>query len=316
MLGLPRMRALMGRRGGGSTPLLPFTDTFDRGDGDLANGWEYTAGKWTIASGAAKGTPTVGPAELVTNGTFDANIDNWSDVSTGTGSISWNPAGSLQLNGVDADNKGWAEQQIAVTPHGWYQFSWVRPGGSVEFKIGSISKASNVLSVSAGGTWVLRSAVAAWFINAARGGVVTVDTVSNKLITLADMFATRDLGSANVDISIPVRLIAGTKIGAVLCLDQANPQNFLKVTHDGTNLVLADYVGGTRSPLISAAAAYADDRIIRAVKDGDQVAVYYNGAQIGLTQDITGKAYVNNTRHGMFTSYLGNSFGSFTAVAA
>lgn len=50
----------------------------------------------------------------ITNGTFDADITGWTDVSTSTASISWNAAGYMNLVGASA-SIAIAEQSVATT---------------------------------------------------------------------------------------------------------------------------------------------------------------------------------------------------------
>ena len=53
---------------------------------------------------------------LVTNGTFDSDVSGWTAASTGTGSTSWNAAGSANVHGTDSSNRGilWAVIPTAV----------------------------------------------------------------------------------------------------------------------------------------------------------------------------------------------------------
>jgi hypothetical protein len=53
-------------------------------------------------------------SELVENGTFDGDTTGWSDESIGTGSISWNASGYIDLLSSDSSNRGIAMQQFSV----------------------------------------------------------------------------------------------------------------------------------------------------------------------------------------------------------
>ena len=59
-------------------------------------------------------TDLVGSGELVTNGTFDTDISGWNDFSTGTGSLSWNASGYLDLVSASADDRARASQAITT----------------------------------------------------------------------------------------------------------------------------------------------------------------------------------------------------------
>ena len=66
-------------------------------------------------------SPVVIGDELVTNGTFDADISGWSDQSSAGGSISWNASGYLELDAATATSR--AGQDISVTTGSVYAIS-------------------------------------------------------------------------------------------------------------------------------------------------------------------------------------------------
>jgi hypothetical protein len=328
------MHKVLGR-GGGAAPLLPFTDTFDRADGDLGNGWQYTAGKWKIATNAAKGTPGLG-AELLTDGGLEnwinpTNLTSWAETLAGTCTV--NREGTEIHGGtyaarldVDASNNTCqADQVIANSIGDWIQLNyWMRSSASGKTGKVWVGAAGAVDNRNPGTSYVnyvdvIRAVAANASVSLARrlaaSASIYFDDVSAKKITLADMFATRNMGNANVDISVPLTVAAGTRSGIVLCLDSVvTPANFIVANHDGTSAMLTNCVGGTYTSLISSAAAYADGRILRVVKSGNNVDLYYNGVQIGTTQAVADAGITNNTRHGMFSTYSGNTLASFTAV--
>lgn len=75
--------------------------------------------------------------ELVTNGTFDTDLSDWDDLSTGTGSIAWT-AGKMRIAG-GASGVGWAEQDIAVTDKKPYILSLVITENPITIRIGNTS---------------------------------------------------------------------------------------------------------------------------------------------------------------------------------
>jgi hypothetical protein len=66
----------------------------------------------------------------VTNGTFDANINGWTNASTGTGTATWNAGGYLQITRSDASNIGKAYQEIKTVVGSAYSVSWTLAAGS------------------------------------------------------------------------------------------------------------------------------------------------------------------------------------------
>ena len=325
-----RRRFMIGR--GGSVSLLPFTDEFTRADGDLANGWEYTAGRWTVSSNAAAGAPGLG-SELVTNGNMelDENWSNWGTPGTNERSNEQAHGGTYSRKLVyGAVSGGIQGATFATTTGGWYVYSfWSYPSGNTTKA--AIRRGDN-------GAWIIDRSrtdltTGAWnnFVGVYRetiggsgaypvayltaAGTIYIDDYSIKLVTLADTFCTPNLGSANVDISVPLTLTAGTQAGAVVCLDSATtPANFIIAYHDGTNANLVKCVAGTYTSLIASAAAYAAGRVLRVVKSGNSVDLYYNSVAIGTTQTVGDTGITNNTRHGLFSTYASNTIASFTAA--
>jgi hypothetical protein len=297
--------------GNGNTAATQFSfisgfDNFNRSDGDLGSGWEYTAGKWTIATNAAIGTPALG-ATVNANPGFDSDTGwiketNWT-IGSGTGNKAAG-AGTRDLyqNGI-------------VAVGSWYRIGWT-----------AVTLIAGQIAAKLGGFTSLFRSSAATYVDTGRAATVnntglsagstadgTVDNVTVKLITLADMFATIDFGDQDVDVSVPLTIVSRTQAGIVICLDsKTSPANFIIAYHNGTNARLEKCVAGTYTQLIDSAAAYAAGRILRVVKSGTSVSLYYNGVQIGITQTVSDAGIISNTRHGMFNAYEGNSADSFT----
>lgn len=320
--------AARNRNFGGS--LLPFTDLFDRANGDLAGGWTYTAGKWTVASNAAAADPAVGAslwdaaAAAFTSGTYA-----WTAIGTNTIE---NDANTLKV--TYGNNGSGAKEMLAdaadlsanLTVGQWYQYSAsAKASGGVALTVydgaALSTQTANVATVDYATSYITfraAHATAAYTQMSGMGATETInlDNLALKPITLADMFCSRDLGSPNVDISVPLTNTRGRQCGIVLCLDSAaSPANFIIAYHDGINARMAKCQNGTYAGMISAAATYGAGNILRVRKSGNTVQLFYNGVQIGTDQDVTGDAYINNTRHGLFSTMTGNTFASFTAVA-
>ena len=98
--------------------------------------------------------------------------------------------------------------------------------------------------------------------------------------------------------------------------DAATPANFLIAYHDTTNANLVKCVGGVYTSLISAAAAYAGSATIRLITyrvGADLMArLYYNNAFIGAEQTVSDAGIIDNTIHGLFSTYVSNTMDNFT----
>ena len=289
---------------------LNFLDEFTRSDGDLAGGWDYTAGKWTVATNAAVGTPGLG-ADVVVNGGFGADTD-W------TKGAGWSIAGGV---GVHAAGTASHINQDKLTAGIWYKYMFdvigITAGTGFKPRLGTdvVGPTRSVPVSDATVFWAANTAPVGVYAPADTAG--TIDNVRAYPVTMADMFCTRNFGKVNVDISVPVTLVSNTFAGIVLCLDStATPANYVLAMHNGTSAALFKCVAGTYTTLIFVTTAYGDGRILRVVKSGTSVSLYYNGVQIGATQTVSNAGIISNTRHGMFSTYSGNTFASFTAVQA
>jgi hypothetical protein len=298
----------------GGRKLLPFSDNFDRADGDLGNGWEYTAGKWTINTNKALGTPGLG-ANLVVNGTFDAD-SNW---TKGTGWTIPTPVASR-----DGTTGGSALYQpdIAVLAR-WYHntFDIVshNSGGGFNIHNGTVIHYSYYSTTIGTEEMQGRSSNDDLLIGSNNGENGTIDNVTCKQITLADMFATRDLGSRNVDARAAVTCRMNSHAGLVIGLDDKdNPGSFLLAYIGrggmGNRAYLDKCVGGVYTNLINVQLAgdyvYINGRILRVVKSGADVSLYYHGTQMSTTKTLTSpadNAIINSKRHGLFTSEGGTN---------
>lgn len=56
--------------------------------------------------------------DLIVNGAFPSNINNWNDISTGGGRIVWSSqgGGSMAMEAVEAGGRGWGEQVVPTIP--------------------------------------------------------------------------------------------------------------------------------------------------------------------------------------------------------
>lgn len=98
-----------------------------------------------------KGVITVADTDAaITNGTFTSDIVGWDERSTGTGSISWNSAGTMNLNGGGTANVGWAEQDITTTNTGQAHVLKFRvigaAGDKIKLRVGTTSTGGELVN--------------------------------------------------------------------------------------------------------------------------------------------------------------------------
>jgi hypothetical protein len=289
------------------TVTLPFLDEFTRTNGDLANGWAYTAGKWTVASNRAVGTPGLG-SELITNGDFAS--DTWWSKGTGwtiaAGVASKAPGTLSALNRGSALPLGFVQVTMTVLNFvaGTIRpFLWPDWGVAAKAANGTYTVAGRTVSTSA-------------YFEADAAANLSVDNISAKAIPTADVFCTRDFLVANINISSPIIHVNDSINGLVMCLDStSNPQNYIYAYLDLAFDRIAMYkcVGGVHTQLIHSGITYVADRILRIAKNGTTVKLFYNEIQIGADQTVSDVGVKDNTRHGMFSTSGNNSMASFSA---
>jgi len=141
-----------------------------------------------------------------------------------------------------------------------------------------------------------------------------VDDFSVKEIPAGEMFCGRAYDSANGTARAYINLDnANGIVGVAARLDSlSNPQNYLMAAvhttcaSDGAeygSISLAKVVGGTLTVLINTTTVGAmilNGDYIEVVCSGNNVSLYYNGVQIGTTQEVTDAGIVSNTLFGFF----------------
>ena len=83
-------------------------------------------------------------SELVTNGTFDAGITDWDDLSTGTGSIAWD-TDHMEISG-GASGVGWTEQGITTTIGNIYLLMFDVGAFPLKLRIGMATGLGDILN--------------------------------------------------------------------------------------------------------------------------------------------------------------------------
>ena len=142
---------------------------------------------------------------------------------------------------------------------------------------------------------------------------VVLDDFSTKPLTLSSLFSSVSTSDADVIADANVTLTAGTQAGLVLNLDDTTtPANFIIVYHDGTSVKVDEAVAGVYTNKQTTAVTYSAGATLRAIREGTKLRVYYNNALVGAELTMTANT---NTKHGLFSTYSGNSFDNFTLFA-
>ena len=142
-------------------------------------GFNYVAEAKGVASGS----------ELVANGTFASNITGWTNKSVGSGSSIAHATNLMNIVSVDANNYGWAEDEITTVAGKRYVMSFVIGVGAINVQIGTATGGVDILASTsyAVGTHTIEfiALSTATFIGFKHttGATHTLDTVSVKVAT-------------------------------------------------------------------------------------------------------------------------------------
>lgn len=285
-------------------------------DGQAVGAKTWTGATWTVSSNAAINTPTTFGSNVVVNGGFDAD----SDWTKGTGTTISGGAAHLNYSGSYASLLRTAVYPLTVGKI--YRVTFDIPSytsGSIECLLGSSgfggtfnssgTKTRSDLIVTDGRIQFSRTAF-----------VGDIDNVVAREMTVAECISSVQGESANVivDANITVPTTMGNLIGLVVRLDStSNPQNFLLALISRANgrAKLVKCVAGTFSDVIaSTVTAYVAGAQLRVIANGTSVSMFYNGAQVGTTQTVSDAGILNNTLHGMFGTYEGDTLDNFTVM--
>lgn len=322
----PRQKQFFGQGGFEPSALLPFSDSFPRADGALGNGW--IGATWTISSGKATNAPTLG-AEKLTNPNFTTDTTGWTPTNATLQSIAGGKSGNcLRVNrSTGTVQRGYQVPTLAVGD--WVQGSAYSKSGTSGNEVSKVllemqgSPFTDFIAAqqTTGADWAQMVGVGL-VLNASiyymlekstsTVGDMLFDTASLKVFDRAALSALRNFGSPDVTVQADVTIPVGYKGGLRLRVDNpSNPASFLEVIHNRTNCIVYECVNGTfnATPLISAAATYADAGTIQVVLNGANVGLYYRGAQVGTTATTN---VLTGNYHGMF-GLPGVTFDNFAA---
>lgn len=286
-------------------PILAY-DTFTRADGALgstettgpdsqvATALAWTGTTYTISTNKAINTPALG-SEVIINGGFGADTD-------------WNKgAGWTIAAGTAVATAASSDITAAVAPLAlgtWYQTVFTQggfAGGTANVKLGTTAFPTH----GANGTFTETGrATSTAFALTGAGLTDTIDNVSAKALTLANLFASVVVSTADIIAEVNVTLesaSSGKQAGLVLNLDSTGtPANFITVYLDGNGNCKADEcVAGTYTNKISAAVTYSAAATLKVIRVGTDLRVFYNDAAVGALATMTANT---NLRHGLFNT--------------
>lgn len=319
---------------------LPFTQELSKfNNGGLPYPWR-NEGTWLLVNGKGKNTPELG-TEILTDGGMEINpIANWpnenpvtrtkvADERTG-GSGTY----SLDLARASGNSYGVAAQRPVGQAKKWYRFSaWLKNFDAIDLALAPYRSDWSALAWLdySGLTW--SEVVGVGRMNgddtlyfylelyaSADGKHGRWDDVSMKAITTKTLFATlpRSL-TADVVCKAAWEIPSWAPAGVVVRMDSpANPKNFILGYHEGAKrdyAKLVKCVDGTYTQLINVNVAHVAGAYVEVRTSGSDVALYYNGAQLGTTQTIADAGIVHNRIHGLFSTYEGNLVSAFSLEA-
>lgn len=315
---------------------LPYSVDFStQPDGALPADW--TAPTWTIASGAAKNTPTLGQ-ELVTNGTFEVDLTGWSagaspDLLERNTTTPIDGLGDLHIQDNDNDDSYALGSAVSMGIGNHYLYSMIaRKVGTRTATVGvGTSTATTFTSANLdginsrnittsnafySGILYAKANVSAYpkaVLNGeASNREIYMDDVSVKQLTPGSVFAkiNHDLDAVSF-IRAGFTLRAGARAGVFGWWDGVGGlQNCVVAWHDGTTIYLDKYVGALRTNLIALASTYVSGAIIEIRRGAgtNLFDLWYNGVQVSTAQTISDAAIISNKVFGLFSTDPLNTF--------
>lgn len=305
-------------------------------NGALPSG--LTGATWSITSGQASNSPTLG-AELLTDGGLEANYTAGKcDTLTKGGSPTL--AESADAHGGSkaqeftgtALNDSLAWSQITGLNGKWLQFSgWAKRTAGTGGKAYLLQRGQNGFP---GGFAPNRSAASATYqqyiqvykayaanltppavvCGATPFDTVLLDDFSVKEITAAEMYATKTYSGADMTIRIYIdQTNRNGSVGIVARLDNAaTPANYILVgittnanstATEKTYMSMAKVVAGTLTVLINpldVGSLVVNGDYIEVVCSGTDVSMYFNGVQKGTTQTVSDAGITSNVIGGFW----------------
>lgn len=304
---------------------LPFLDNFDRANSPESGQWYGPT--WTIASNVALNTPASGNT-LVTNGDFagwtGGNPNSWGllDTEDGSNYVEESPAGQAHIVN-DATGVMGIWQAAGITAEDWFLITCdiTRTSGNPVIRIGGSNVdhwyGATVSEVITHRGRATDDGKIYFWTGQNNAGNYSLDNVVVKKLTSSSLFILLPpCGVANVTAQVIVSAFPkNTQAGLVINADnRSDPQNCVlaiidRVAGASAQAKLIKRVAGVYTELTSGNITYQNDRILRVVKSGSTYSLWYDDAQVGTNQTITG---MNGTIHGRFSTYSGNTFNNYS----
>jgi len=292
-----------------TTDGLGHAETTGLGSGGANLTWVDQAASWTVATGAVTNTPTLG-SELITNGDMSSDT-GWTQ---GTGwAIAAGTAAHTALGAGDLT-------QAVLTVGQWYRAVYTLSSfsaGSITALYGTATGPTRTTNATFTETGRCIATTIAG-LSATSDSVDTADDVSYKLLTLNSLFRSIQSGPKDAIHDVAITRGLGTQCGLVCNLDSvSSPANFIHAYFDGKdNIVLDKCVAGVYTNVQAATAVtYSAGAVLRVVKSGTSVTVYYNNAIVGAIRTISDAGIINNTNHSLFSTSSVNSFDNYVVRA-
>jgi hypothetical protein len=314
------------------------------GGAPLSSRWY--APTWSVAGGVLLNTPSLG-AELLTDGELEnwnsaTDLTSWTEQLAGGSTVNREAAvvsaGTYSARfDVDGSNSSVRIYQLttlaSIEPFMRILFSIRASAGGKTGYAGygnALSPSPDPGAAWQNVVWTTRPLNAGsgvsqylslWRFSAASASLY-FDAVSVKQAILSTLFASINSRLANCNLIAPPisTFQTVTQAGIVLRLDSpTNPQNFVIAYCDGNGYVkIEKCVNGTYTTLSTVAAAYGATKYFSAKMNGSSISIYYGTTNFGTliaTVTVSDATVVNNTRHGLFSTYSGNQFaGTFSVV--
>lgn len=137
---------------------------------------------------------------------------------------------------------------------------------------------------------------------------ITSNALGHSALTSSEALTTVDSGKSDV-VCVAKLTRSGGVVGIVTRWADAN--NYVRVVHDGTNVVIVSRVAGSDTTISTTAATYSAGADLEVTWERGNILVLYNGARInsGAVGNTTG------THVGVYSSNTGNTVDDFACYA-
>jgi hypothetical protein len=296
----------------------------------IGGGHVWTPGTWSVASARASSTPVPGADMFDAGaGVFTSGVYGWTPFGTNTVA---NDANELKITYVDNGLGGTTNLMQAgdltanTVPGQFYRFdsqARVNAGSTVSYSIFSAGvrlSGANAVTATSLAAYVdtLQSPSATDFYilvsGMAAGEIIWFDNLTFKPLTFTELVNVQDLGNANVMVDCYPRITGNSQAGAVVCYNPTDGSCLVARYSIARASVVLDKYAPAWSNLLTVTATYSAGALLRVVKDGTSVAVYYNNVLIGTVQTVS-DPFTSQTQHGLFSTDVAAQLDAFVVWA-